>query len=301
MTDLNLYAARQLESVSNKLQIKRYPQFKQRLLFPLNTEVASGAETYTYYFIEELGYAKIIADYSSDWPRISLLGKSFTAKIRGIGNQYGWNFQEMRNAMMANTNISDTKAMAAKRANSQMERDIAFFGDSEYDLVGLFNHPNVPSGTAAADGTAGATTFASKTPEQILRDMNACANDIVTDTKEVEQPDTMLMPIEQYNLVASTPFSTTNAATILSVFLASNPYIKNVIPCDQCNSVSAYAGDDVMVAYRRAEDVVRLVVPQDFEILTEEAGDVRWEYKAHQRCGGLEIRLPLAFNVVRGI
>lgn len=301
MTTLNLFAARQLESISAKVQLKKYPEFKQRFFFPVNFEVNAGAETYTYYFLEEIGTAKIIADYSKDWGRISLKSQSFTAKIKGIGSEYGWNFQEARAAQMANMPLSDTEAMGARRANSQEERDIAFFGNDEYGLTGLFNHPSVPSGTATNDGTGSATTFASKTPAQILRDLNACANDIVTDTKEVEIPDTMLMPTAQYTLIASTPYSDSIATSILKMFLESNPYIKNVFPCEQCNAVDAFSGDDVMVAYRRAEDVLRLIVPQDFEQLPELMGPVRWNIKAHQRCGGLEIRLPLAINIVRGI
>lgn len=48
---------------------------------------------------------------------------------------------------------------------------VAFTGDAAKGLTGLFNAAS-PGDTVPADGANSATTFASKTPDQVLRDVN---------------------------------------------------------------------------------------------------------------------------------
>ena len=49
--------------------------------------------------------------------------------------------------------------------------------------------------------------YTSKTAVQILRDMNGIINSVSKQTNDVENPNTLVLPPDQYNYIASTPYS----------------------------------------------------------------------------------------------
>ena len=125
--------------------------------------------------------------------------------------------------------------------------------------------------------------------------MSAVPNNIVTTTKEVEQPDTMLLPLAQYGLIATTPMSPTNASnvTILEFFLRTNPYIKMVEPWYALTGAGA-GGFDRMVVYRRDPDALMLVIPQEFEQFPPQQRGLEFLVPCHARCGGVQTPYPLS-------
>ena len=306
--DDTIYFSRQLEYIKAKIQEVRYPNFKQRSLIPVSFEADPGAKTITYRQYDSLGIAKIIANYAKDFPRASVKGEEFTAKVKSLGASYGYSVQDIRSARMAGINLEQREANAARKCIMQKEQAVAYFGDSAYGLGGFLTNANIPTGSVPADGTGSATTFASKTADQIIRDLHACANDIVENTNEVEEPDTLLLPVAQFTYIASTPRSSTSDTTILDFFLKSNPYINSVVPLNQLkepddgwSSVGASFTGDIMVAYRRNPDVLTLEIPQDFEVFPEQLEGLEYKVPVHQRIGGTIIYLPLAINICEGI
>lgn len=114
--------------------------------------------------------------------------------------------------------LTTRKAESARRANDALVNKIAFQGDAEHGILGIFKHPNITKYVLPADGEGSATTWDKKTPVQILRDMNNAVSMIVDITKGVEIPDTILLPIDKYNIIATTLLPDSGGQTILSFF-----------------------------------------------------------------------------------
>jgi hypothetical protein len=294
-----IFFQRELESIKAKSYDVKYPELKCRRLIPVSFDAGSGADSIVYQQYDQVGMAKIISAYGNDLPRADITGKEFVARVKSLGASYGYNLQEIRSANMAGKPLQSRKAAAAKRAVLQLENRIAYFGDPATGLVGLINNPNVTS-TFVPVGVGASTLFANKTPDEILADLNGAANFIVESTNGVEIPDTLLLPLAQYNYIKATPRSALSDTTILSYFLANNGYINTVEWVNELKAAGTNSAD-LMVCYRRDPDVLTLEIPQDFEQLPEQEIGLEYVVNCHQRIGGVLVYYPMAVNIVSGI
>lgn len=299
--DESIFFSRELEFVKTKSYDIKYPQLKGRSLVPVSNEAGPGAETIVYEQYDEVGIAKLIASYADDLPRADVKGKEFRSPIKSLGASYGYSVQEIRAAQMAGKPLKQKKANAAKKAILTRDNKIIMLGDSATGLGGLLNNANVPFVTLAADGTGASTTLISKTSAQILRDLHKMANAVVENTKEVEIPDTMGLPLTVYNYIKSTPWSTSNdGKTILALFLEQSSYIKNVVSIPELKGLGAGATDRAIV-YRKDPEAVEAHVPQDFEQFPEQPKGLEWIVPCHSRTGGVTFYYPLSAAYADGV
>jgi hypothetical protein len=295
-----MFLLRQLDYIKTQTYDIKYAELKARKLIPVSSEADPGAEKIFYRAYDQTGLAKVIANYSDDLPRADVKGEEFFASVKTLGASYGYNLQEMRASVYGNVPLEQRRASAARRAIAQLENSIAFFGDSATGLVGLFNTPNVPSITIPADGTGASKLWSAKTADQILRDMNLVANSISAVSLGVEIPDTMLLPIAQYNYVASTARSANSDTTILNYFLQNNPYIKHVEWVNELKGAGAGASDRIF-AYRRSPEVLTMEVPSDFEQLELQIVNLEYKVPCIERFAGVLVYYPLALAYGDGI
>jgi len=298
----SIFFERELEKVKSQSYDVKYPELKlaNGEIIPIDTSAGPGAETVTYRQYDQVGLAKIIANYADDLPRADVKGAEFTAKIKSIGAAFGWNLQEIRAAQMVNRPLEQRRANAARRAHMQEINRIAFSGDAVCGLQGLNDNPNITEVVIPADGTGASKTFASKTADQILRDLNNLANTVFSVSKGVEVPDTVILPLAQYSLIASTPRSANSDKTILQFFLENNPFIKNVTWLNELDGAGA-GGVDRMFAYRRNPDALTLEIPQAYETLPVQERGLEFVVPTHSRCGGVLIYYPLSITFADGI
>jgi hypothetical protein len=299
--DANLvgFFEQQLEYVLAATYDVQYPQLKGTIVIPVDTSVPSGAETIAFTTYDSVGMAKIISDYSQKLPRVGILGQKTSRPIRSIGASFGYSIQEIRAAQLAGSNLTNREAIAVRMANDQAVNRIAWAGDTECGLYGFLNHPNVPTSSVPNDGTGSSTKFVDKTPEQILRDMNAAVTDVIKTTKGVHTPNTLLLPLDQYTYVSHTIFNPTNDKSILESFQGKNPGVT----VDWVNELdgAGTAGVDVMIAYERNITNLALHIPQPFETFPAQAKGLEFEVAAHSRIGGVIFYYPLSANIKEGI
>lgn len=303
-----MFFQRELESVkAQSYDVLRAP-LRAFELFPTDSTAGPGAESVVYEQYDISGMSKIVADYADDLPRSDVKGKEFIARVRSIGNSYGYSLQEIRSAQLAGKSLEARKANAAVRAQREQMNRIAFYGDEQHNLQGLLTNPNLPTVTVEDDGTGDATEWSTKTSAQILRDMNDLVNSIIERTNGAEQPDTLILPIDQFTTISSTPADTGTDTTIAQYFLTNNPFVQNL---EWCNELKAserakhigsdqYTGE-IMVAYRRDADAVMLEIPQLFEQLPVQERNLEFVVPCHSRIAGLIIPYPLSMAVGEGI
>lgn len=307
MGHLNLDASetfffqRELDYIKARSYDVLFPRLKALTgLFPISTEAGPGAEVITFTQYESTGLARIIASYADDLPTADIRGKQFTSQVRGIGVSYGYSRSDIRAAMMAGKPLQQRVANAAKLANDQLANQIAWFGDTQFNIQGFLYAPNVPAAPVENDGTGGNTEWTTKTPDQILRDMNDLCNSIFALTNGVEAPDTLILPNAQYALIASTPRSANSDTTILEYFLQNNPFVTNV------DWVYELAGagpnnEDIMVAYHNNPDKLTLELPMPFTQYNPQERNLNLVIPCESRIGGVIIYYPLSISIGEGI
>lgn len=301
--DESIFFGRELEKVKTKTYDILFPEYKALSLIPMGEEVDPGAETIKYEQYEEVGIAQILASYSDDVPRADVKGKEFRSPVKPLASSYGYNLQEIRAAKMAGKPLAQKKANAAKRAIDYKQNLIGFFGDSATGLLGLINHPNIQEYTVPADGAGGggnSKLWANKTAEQILRDMNGVCNQIFEVSMGVHQATTLLLPLTSYTKAATTMMGTNANETILSFFLKTNPFVKEVTWLNELKDAGA-AGVDRMIAYMKNPDVLTLEIPQPFEQLPVQEEGFEFITYCHQRTGGVIVYYPMAICFADGM
>lgn len=297
--DLVIFFEKELEATkARSYDVLRTPLNGMRLV-PVSYEAGPGAETIRYEQYDLIGQARILANYGDDLPRADVVAREFRSPIRGIGNSYGYSLQEIRAAAMAGKPLEQRKANAALRAQQELWNRIVFNGDTISGLSGWISSLLIEV-AAAGTGTAGATTFASKTADNILADLNAIANNIVDRTNGVETPDTLVMPIAQYNLINTTPRSATSDTTIREFYLGNQPYIKNIEVAPELKGAGSGA-TDLMIAYTRSPDKLTFEMPQPFEQLPVQVQGLKFVVPCHSRVGGVIVYYPYSMAGMHGI
>jgi len=296
----NIFFERQLEQVRNKTYDIKYAALKARMLIPVDNSVDPGAETVKYEQFDEVGQAKIINSYADDLPRVDIKAKEFRQPIKSIGVGFGYSTQELRAAKFAGKPLEARRATTTRRAVEQTIDRIAATGDAANGLLGLLNQPNAL--VFAVPNNAGGTSahWADKSPDEILADLNGIVNLIVSTTKEIEQPDTLLLPVDQYTLISSTPRSANSDTTILKYFLTNNPFIHAVEPWAKLSGVGS-GSTDRMVAYRRDPDALQLIISMEFTQYPPQPKGLAFEIPCEARCGGVQVYYPLSICYGDGI
>lgn len=299
-SDESIFFGRELEKVKSKTYDILFPEYKALSLIPLGEEVDPGAETIKWESYEDVGIAQILASYSDDVPRADVKGREVRSPVKPLASSYGYNLQEIRAAKMAGKPLVQRKANAAKRAIDYKQNLIAFFGDSATGLSGLVNNANIQEYVVPADGSGSTKTWSTKTADLILRDMNGICNQIFTVTKGVHSATTLLLPLAQYTLAATTMMGTAALETVLSFFLKTQPFCKEVTWLNELKGAGATTTDR-MIAYMKSPDVLTLEIPQPFEQLPVQEEGFEFITYCHQRTGGVLIYYPLAVCFGDGI
>lgn len=302
------FFARELEHVKARSYDVKYPEMKATRLIPVSTEAGTGAQSITYQQYDSVGLMKLISSYADDLPRSDVVGAEFTSPVRSLGGSYGYSLQEIRSSMMSGKGLPERKAMAARKAYEQKVNKLAWFARAadtvSGGLTGLLYNTNITKGTVATG--VGGYLWSQKTPDEILKDLNGIVTGIVNLTKGVEVPDTILLPIEQYGLIASTPRSSTSDTTILEFFKRTRPEITLIEPCVELDAVtplpsSLIGSGDCMVCYKRDPMNLTLELPQMYEQLPVQERNLEYVVPTHARIGGVIVYYPLSISIKEGI
>ncbi len=289
---------KQLEAVKARTYDIRYPEMRSRRYVPTNNETDPGAETITYRQWDEFGMAQIIANYADDLPQIDALVEEYTQKVHGIGASYSYSIQDLRRSAMAGGMALDQRrARSARRAIEQQIDNIAALGNTKAGLKGFAKHPNVP---LVAPDTG---TWSAATADQIIGDLNKLATSIVDTSKEVFEPDTLLLPVAQYNRIATLRISSTGDThtTVLEAWLRSNPWVTEVASWNKLATADAAGTGPRAVCYKRDPEVVELEIPQEFEQLPPQAKNLSFNVPVHARIGGVIVYYPIGMAYMDGI
>lgn len=294
----SIFVENQLKEIDTRIFETKFPEIRFRDFLPIKN-ISNAMQTYSYKMYTMYGLAKWISDYASDLPRAGVKAQEYFRQIKGFGIAFGWSMQEMRAAAATNTPLEDMEAQAARRACEEFFDAVARTGDSGLGLLGLLNQTNTTLYTVP-NGISGSAEFKDKTPDEVVADLNGIVNNIVTSTKEVEKPDTLLLPTEQFTDISSRRMGDGDSTTILNHFKQSNPYIKNVGSWYQLTGAGT-GGSDRMIAYRRDPMNLEMVIAQEAETFPPQMKNLALEIAMHARTAGVVVRYPLSISYGDGI
>lgn len=285
-----------LEQMRTRVYEDEYPELKSRRFLPVSNEVDTGAESFAYEETNHVGEAKIITNYADDPPSVETESRKVTHSIVSIGDSYHYSIQDIRRAAFSGQPLTARKALAARRLWERKLDAVAALGDADSGIgEGCLNNSSVGIEPLAAAGA-----WSSKTAQAILDDLNALMLSMVVTSKELYQPNSLLLPTAQFMKISQTRMATDTSETVLEAFMRANPFIRSV---DSWNLLSgAGVGSlDRAMAYVRDPEVLELQIPQEFEVLPPQPKNFAFSVLCHGRTAGTAVFRPLGLRYMDGI
>lgn len=290
---------RELEHVKAQSYDVKHKALKATTLIPVESDAPAGADTITWRSFDAVGVAKIVSDYAKDFPRVDVLGVENTVRVRSLGASYGYSIKEIRRSQMAGTRLDQRRANAARRAIDELIDSLAWRGDAAYGIQGLLDYPGMTEATIAV-GAGSSKAWSAKTPDEIVADVTALLDAVTETTNGGEIPDTMVLPIAQYNLIANTRMEGGDSKTILRFILDNNPYLTAI---DWVSDLAGAgdSGTDRVLVYSRDPEKLGLQIPMEFEQFEADKHGMEYEIPCHAETAGVIMYYPLSAAYGDGI
>lgn len=294
LDDAGLFLDRQLEYIRPQVFEVEYADIKYPTILPVTAEAGPGSQTFTYRIMDATGDFKLISDAADDLPRADVSQTEKSINIRSFGGSFGYTVQELRAAQMANLSLEQRRATAVRRAYEEKVESVAMFGEGSVSLAGFFNNATVD--VISANKWFSTTDV---TAQEMLEILNQGVSAIISGSNMKEQPDTILMPYEDYNTVSTTRNSDSSDVTVLEYFLRTNPFIRNVEPINQLAAANSSLAKNRLVVYKRDPQKVQLHIPQPLELFPPQQRGLEFIVPAHARVGGVALYYPKSVKYVQ--
>lgn len=282
---------RQLQSVEVQIYTTEYPANRARDFIPVDGSHPNWAASYVWRIWDWAGMAKVIADFAADLPAVDVMAAEKIQKIESLGASFSYSIQELRASSRLGMALDTEKGELARMTVENKIEALAAFGDAVVGLPGFTNMPNVP--ILSAPGSLTGNWLGGATPKQILADMHAMAKAVVKNTRNTHKPDTQIYPLDHYNHISETTLNDYTSETILTTFLKQSSWIRNVDSWNYLDEADG-SGGPLAITYQRNPRVVKLVIPQEFEMTPPQPTNLAFKVPCHSRYGGVSWRYPLA-------
>lgn len=210
----------------------------------------------------------IIGGETNDIPVMQANTSKDVFKVFNFANILKVPFVDQQKLQKAGRSLDDLLDKGIRFNYNKSVDNIVYNGLPSLSIYGLVNNPNLTA-SSAPNGASGSATWALKTPDEILADINA----LIVATWTASEFDLsgmanhILIPPNQYANIVSTKVSTAGNTSILQ-FLLDNNIGRNqgvnveIHPSRWCTGAGA-SSKDRMVAYVNDEDRVNfdLTVP----------------------------------------
>lgn len=299
------FFARQLEAVDTELYSQIYPDNIARTLIPTQPNIPDWARVYTWRTFDKFGKARLVANMADDLPRADISGSEESKVIKPIAASYGWDIFEVKAASKTNTPLDSLKAVAARFAVETEIDSLLALGSTAHNMQGLLTLSNTTTFTPFTKGVGGTSWLTGGvTGDEMARDVFGLVAKIVVAMKNaggaVFQRFQIVMPIEQYSLIAQKRMGDGSDKTVLRFILENSPFVEAITPWHLATGAGG-SSTDRMVAYPKNPLVLAGLVPTEFTSLPPEQRNMEYVVNCYATVGGVICRYPVAVGYCDGI
>ena len=267
-----------------------YPEIVYARMIPIDTSAGEFSASVTFFTQDLVGKAKLMNGAADDFPLANLVRTKFEQSVLDASIGYEFSLAEIGQAQMLGRSLSTEGAMAARLAYEQLVDAVALAGDS--GIEGLYTTTGITS-TAAAAAWSGATAA------QILADVNGIISRIVAATGGIHWPNTLVLPLAQFSLIAGKQIDATNQMTILEFVRRSNAYTaKTGLPLEIFADVRL---TNKAACYKRDPQVLKMHIPMPLRFLPPQMVNLQVRVPGMFRFAPLSIRQPKAIQYISGM
>lgn len=291
---------RALRHVEAKVYEQQYPELRHRRYIPQDTNAPAGAESIWYRQLAEVGKAKLISNYADDLPRVDVTQLEYGTPVAAIGDSFQYSLMDIKRAAMPGApNLEARRAIAARNVIEWELDDIACVGRSAVGIEGFINNQHVTVVDVITDAGDTAWVAGVKAPKAIIADLNQLRAQVRTATNEIHTINTLLLPTDLDEYIASTPWSEHSAVTIKQWFQGANPGL-TIEGWHKLNNANADGNGGRIIGYYKDPLVLEEKLPMDYVQLPPQPHNLAFVVNAWAITGGVHIYQPKAVVYLDG-
>jgi hypothetical protein len=138
------------------------------------------------------------------------------------GMEVKYTIPELESAARAGRPVDDQKVEGLKLKQQMDIDEQVYVGDASLGVTGLVNNSLVTNVSNVPNGAAASPTWASKTPAEILADVNALLTSVWTTSAYAEMANRILLPPDKFGYIAQQLISSAGTVSILKYLLENN-------------------------------------------------------------------------------
>lgn len=282
----------QLTNLEAKVYETLYPDIIFPELVPVNTSDPEWIDNVAYMSFNAVTMGKFIAANGRDLPQSDIDANISYIPVGYAGNSYGYSLEELRKAAAMRIPLDAVKARTAYRGAQIHSQQVAFFGDANRNMYGLFNHPNVPLDNSTIN-------WNTATGAEMVAALNSLLIKVWNQSNTRHVANTLLLPTTIWSIISSKRMDTGTDTTVLEFFRRNNNStgvtgqpleIRAVLWLNTAGT----GGVPRMMAYEKNEDNLTMRNPIPWRSLPPQATALRLEVPCEYKISGTEFRYPLS-------
>lgn len=286
----------QLAYVEPRIYATKYPHINYQELIPVDTDVPEWVDSVDYISYDAVTMGKFIGANADDLPNVALNAKKDSVPVGYAGNSFEYSLDELRKSQRLNLPLDTSLASAARRGSEEHIQRVAYFGDADRNMYGLFNHPNVTTdGTSSLNWKAANTTG-----KMILDEINGWLGDVWNQSKGIHVPNAMVLPAARWTFLATT-MATEYAPdkTLLDILQKQNLYTTmtgqplDIKPRFQLDGAGA-SGKDRVLIYEKNPENLFMKIPMFWRPVAPQPRNLKIKVPAEYKTSGVEFRYPMS-------
>jgi hypothetical protein len=319
-SNLSVFFQRQLEFLESELQFVEYGDLKSWKHIPIESKGGDNL-WYTWRLFDKVGMWRISSDDADDVPEVNVMGAELPVPIRMLTGGFKYNVRELLAGKQSASNnpnapsimVEQQKAIACQEAYQQIIDKICWYANpanaAYAGLTGIFYNTYIATVAAVVGGTStkthwfGASGQLWKTPDEVISDLNLLLTTIKVNTLDRYAADTLLMPIEHFNMLSTTRITGIDK-TILQFFLGSHPEITTVDTLVAAKSVPAggsiATATDIILAYKKDPKVCKLALPRQYTMMPIQERGFNYIVPCYATTAGVITQRPKAMAMLTG-
>jgi hypothetical protein len=291
------FLADQLQHIIPGVLRKPYAEIVYPRICPVSFEVNPGATSIKRTIWDRTGNYDLIADSADDLPRSGVKVGEIVNEIREFGGAFDYTQSELLSAKMAGVALTSERADAVRDAYERRNNITCLFGRAGTGLRGMLNHPAIDRVVVTGNSSDAWFNDPNTTPQQMLDLLNFGVTQMRANSKQVEQPDSVLMGESDHRIASTTCRSSTDNTTVLELFLKMNPSIKSVEPINELDPANSGGNLSArrMLFYKKDPVKGKFHITLPLTFLPPQPKNLKFIVPSMSKLGGFIPEFPLAF------
>lgn len=282
----------QLSSVESKVYETKYKAITYAEFIPVDTSDPDHIDSFTYFYYNAVTAGKFIGANARDLPRSDINMGEQTEKVFYGGNSYGYSLDELRKAQALGVALDSTKAKESNRGFQEHAQRVAFGGDSDRKIYGLFNQPNVQKETGTVDFKAPATTGSA-----MVTDCNNLLIKVWQNSAESHVPGMLVLPSDVWAIMSNERMADGTDTTALQYLKKNNLFTdltgqELVVKPNFEAKTAGDGGKPRMMAYELNAENLGMKMPIPWRSLAPQPNGLAVDVPAEYKFGGVFFRYP---------